>query len=77
MTSQLPTRIAQWIIASYTRHSITRESLSQQLGVHRNTVIRWEQGYPIKLADFVALCGKFGEEPGRVLERLVREAEGR
>ena len=57
--------------------NFSREKLSGKIGIHRNTLERYELGADIPVMVFFRLCIALGTRVKDVLERILPDAEDR
>ena len=54
---------------------MSRPELGKLIGVHRNTIERYEQGFDVPVVAFVAICTALEMKPGRILDELGRKEQ--
>jgi transcriptional regulator with XRE-family HTH domain len=55
----------------------TQQKLGAKVGIHRNTVARYETGDDIPVVVFLRMCTALGSHGKDVLERVLPDAEER
>lgn len=54
--------IAGWIRERRKISGLSQTQVAEELGVGRNTVVRWEQGEPVSFWEFTRMCRLFGKQ---------------
>ena len=54
---------------------LNQTELGDALGLHRNTILRYEAGREMRVSDFLGICAVLGARPERLLDLHLQKRE--
>jgi transcriptional regulator with XRE-family HTH domain len=68
LEAEFSVRLGMWLQQLRRNRKLSRRALGEAVGVHRNTVARFEHGTPLHLWMFLRICEELEVPPEEVLK---------